>query len=150
MLLGTVDQHDLLTVLCSSPSLTWNVCSKMVYIILPMPKEGSITFGITSSTVDNKDRQKFVCYLSCHSQFPNILLLTSLMHESYRARSSGIFSHWPCPLWVWTSCPLSRWWTLCWVKTKIQRFWKLQNHNVIIRFPYSPDCLTLTALTQSH
>lgn len=43
-----------LTVLCSSPSLTWNVCSKMVYMILPMPNEGSITLGTTSSTVDER------------------------------------------------------------------------------------------------
>ncbi len=59
VLLYIVDTKDhRLTVLCSSPSLTWNVCSKMVYMILPMPKEGSITLGTTSSTADDKDRQK--------------------------------------------------------------------------------------------
>lgn len=44
----------LLTVRCSSPSLTWNVCSKMVYMILPMPKDGSMTLGMTSSTAGDK------------------------------------------------------------------------------------------------
>lgn len=46
----------LLTVRCSSPSLTWNVCSKMVYMILPMPKDGSMTLGMTSSTAGYKQR----------------------------------------------------------------------------------------------
>lgn len=50
----TAASRSLLTVLCSSPSLTWNVCSKMVYMILPMPKEGSMTLGMTSSTVGVK------------------------------------------------------------------------------------------------
>lgn len=66
--LSYVDPENLLTVLCSSPSLTWNVCSKMVYMILPMPKEGSITFGTTSSTVDNKDRQ-----VNCSSEYPDVI-----------------------------------------------------------------------------
>lgn len=50
--------HYPLTVLCSSPSLTWNVCSKMVYMILPMPNDGSITLGTTSSTVGDKQHRK--------------------------------------------------------------------------------------------
>ena len=53
--------HYPLTVLCSSPSLTWNVCSKMVYMILPMPNDGSITLGTTSSTVGDKHREN-MCY----------------------------------------------------------------------------------------
>lgn len=52
-----IDAVDQLTVRCSSPFLTWNVCSKMVYMILPMPKDGSITLGTTSSTVGDKYRQ---------------------------------------------------------------------------------------------
>lgn len=44
----------LLTVRCSSPSRTWKVCSKMVYMILPMPKEGSMTLGMISSTAGDK------------------------------------------------------------------------------------------------
>lgn len=36
----------------------WNVCSKMVYMILPMPKEGSMTLGITSSTAGDKRGKK--------------------------------------------------------------------------------------------
>lgn len=39
-----------LTVLCSSPSRMRNVCSNTVYMILPIPNEGSITFGMISST----------------------------------------------------------------------------------------------------
>lgn len=39
-----------LTVLCSSPSRMRNVCSNTVYMILPMPNEGSMTFGMISST----------------------------------------------------------------------------------------------------
>lgn len=39
-----------LTVLCSSPSRMRNVCSNTVYMILPMPNEGSMTFGTISST----------------------------------------------------------------------------------------------------
>lgn len=46
------------TVLCSSPSLIWNVCSKMEYMILPMPKDGSMTLGTTSSTVDGRTDKK--------------------------------------------------------------------------------------------
>lgn len=46
----------LFTVLCSSPSLTWNVCSKMEYMILPMPKDGSMTLGVISST-DQKHKR---------------------------------------------------------------------------------------------
>lgn len=46
---------SILTVLCSSPSRTWNECSKIEYMILPMPKDGSITLGTISSTVGKKD-----------------------------------------------------------------------------------------------
>lgn len=46
-----------LTVLCSSPSRTWNVCSNTVYMILPRPKEGSMTFGTTSSTARGTEVQ---------------------------------------------------------------------------------------------
>lgn len=44
-----------LTVLCSSPSRIWNVCSNTVYMILPIPNEGSITFGMISSTGTQKN-----------------------------------------------------------------------------------------------
>lgn len=106
-----VDGDNPRTVLCSSPPLTWNVCSKMVYMILPMPKEGSITFGTTSSTVTQRQRDGWVIEvflsLSQHE-------LHHVTHDkSHRAASSGIASRWPCPLWVWTSFLLSRWWTLC-------------------------------------
>merc|ERR1719397_1264368 len=37
-------------VLASSPSLTLKLCSKRAYMILPTPKEGSITLGMISST----------------------------------------------------------------------------------------------------
>lgn len=42
------------TVLCSSPSRTRNVCSNTVYMILPRPKDGSMTFGTISSTESEK------------------------------------------------------------------------------------------------
>lgn len=44
-----------LTVLCSSPSRMWNVCSNTVYMILPIPNDGSITFGMISSTGTQKN-----------------------------------------------------------------------------------------------
>ena len=37
--------------LCSSPSRTPKLCSKMAYMIRPIPKEGSITEGTMSTTV---------------------------------------------------------------------------------------------------
>lgn len=46
------------TVLCSSPCRVWNECSKIEYMIRPMPKDGSITLGTISSTV-GKQRQLF-------------------------------------------------------------------------------------------
>jgi len=39
-----------LTVRCSSPSRTRNLCSKTAYMMRPIPKEGSITEGTNSST----------------------------------------------------------------------------------------------------
>lgn len=53
--------------------------------------------------------------------------------QSHRAESSGIASHWPCPLWVWTTCPLSRWWTLCGVRTRQWLDWRSQIHNLSYR-----------------
>ena len=41
------------TVLCSSPSLIWKLCSRTEYMILPTPKDGSITWGSTSRTEEN-------------------------------------------------------------------------------------------------
>ncbi len=120
-----------LTVLCSSPSLTWNVCSKMVYMILPIPNDGSITLGTTSSTVGDKQKLRvievvapiFTIYIYLSNE--NGLKMWKVkkkdinrLSESHHAESSGTASRWPCPLWVWTSCLLSRWWTLCRVKTR--------------------------------
>lgn len=50
--------------------------------------------------------------------------------KSHHAESSGIASHWPYPLWVWTTCLLSRWWTLCREKISQWLCWKLQNHSL--------------------
>lgn len=125
-----------LTVLCSSPSLTWNVCSKMVYMILPMPNEGSITLGTTSSTVDDRDIIKPLAPVS----FPLMFLLS----ETHRAESSGIASRWPCPLWVWTLCLLSRWWTLWGAQ-----IWK--TNSFLKMYLKQPSIWWLaTALTHSH
>lgn len=57
----------MLTVLCSSPSRTWNVCSNMEYMILPMPNDGSITLGVISSTV--KEGKKSKCYFKFVRRF---------------------------------------------------------------------------------
>lgn len=74
-----------LTVLCSSPSLTWNVCSKMVYMILPMPNEGSITLGTTSSTVDDRDMIKPLAPVSFPSRFSRVKLTMQSLLESLHA-----------------------------------------------------------------
>lgn len=44
-----------LTVLCSSSCRTRNECSKIEYMILPMPKDGSMTLGTISSTVGQEE-----------------------------------------------------------------------------------------------
>ena len=68
-----------LTVLCSSPSRTWNVCSNTVYMILPSPKEGSITFGTTSSTEKKIEiqltRSLKLYIMHCGSSLNNLLTL---------------------------------------------------------------------------
>lgn len=48
------------TVLCSSPSLVLKLCSKMEYMIRPIPKDGSITDGTYSSTVEIKSMMYLV------------------------------------------------------------------------------------------
>ena len=45
-----IEFESRLTVLCSSPCRTWNECSKMEYMIRPMPNDGSMTLGTISST----------------------------------------------------------------------------------------------------
>ena len=49
----TCREHTKLTVLCSSPSLTLKLCSKIEYMMRPIPNEGSITLGVNSSTVQD-------------------------------------------------------------------------------------------------
>ena len=44
-----------ITVLCSSPSRIWKLCSSTAYMILPTPKDGSITWGSTSRTEGAKE-----------------------------------------------------------------------------------------------
>ena len=44
--------------LCSSPSRTLKECSSMAYRIRPMPNEGSITDGMTSTTGGREERRE--------------------------------------------------------------------------------------------
>lgn len=78
------------TVLCSSPSLTWNVCSKMEYMILPMPKEGSMTLGTTSSTVGDKQRKLPLDNTvdRSHQNFKALLLAPERLNSAGKIRSS--------------------------------------------------------------
>lgn len=70
--------------------------------------------------------------------------LTFLLSETHRAESSGIASRWPCPLWVWTLCLLSRWWTLWGAQ-----IWK--TNSFLKMYLKQPSVWWLaTALTHSH
>jgi hypothetical protein len=54
---------EALTVRCSSPLRTLNLCSKMAYMMRPIPNEGSMTDGTNSSTELNKQN-----YIIIHVQ----------------------------------------------------------------------------------
>lgn len=48
----------IITVRISSSGLVLKVCSHSAYIILPMPKDGSITAGTISSTIKEEGKKK--------------------------------------------------------------------------------------------
>ena len=57
---GGRDNHTL----CSSPSRTWKLCSRTAYMIRPIPKEGSMTDGTTSTTKEHRERESIAGHMT--------------------------------------------------------------------------------------